>query len=320
MASTKIPPETLRTLRSSSRLINLSVLNALPTVALRARYLVENAFKGQHRSLLKGTSPEFADYRSYQVGDDLKRLDWRLYARSDRLAIKRYEDENQQATCLAIDLSGSLRYRSRPDLPTKLDLARTLLAALALLVRRQQDSLGLALLGDVSNRESDGILDFLPIRSSPAHHRALLARLESPPEPESLSLIRSLRRLATLLPRGSRIILVSDFYEDPDPLSAVLREYQAQRLELIGIQVLDPTEITFSMDDNGLFADLETGATLPVNSRAARAAYLQRFARFQNDLAEIFRETQARWITLRTDESPFPGLIACLQAIAPSSR
>jgi uncharacterized protein (DUF58 family) len=290
--------------------IDLDLMASLPSLPLRARYLVESFLTGRHRSPIKGTSPEFAEYSSYQPGDDLRRIDWRLYGRSDRLCVKKYEDENQLRVCLALDASASLRYASQPDLMTKADLARTVLAAVLLLARRQSDAVGLALLGDTEETADGGVVDFLRPSASLAQQHTLFSRLENPPVARSLDVGRALPRLAALLPRGGIVVLTSDFYCDLAELRNALQRYRSQRLDLVAVQVLDPMEIEFGEESRGRFVDLESGAYVPLDASSVRAGYLKRFGTFQQDLHELFREHGAELVTLRTDESPMTALAA----------
>jgi uncharacterized protein (DUF58 family) len=307
-----VTPAELEALTQPVAPIDLDLVASLPSLPLRARYLVESFLTGRHRSPIKGTSPEFAEYSTYQPGDELRRIDWRLYGRSDRLCVKKFEDENQLRACLALDVSASLRYASRPGLMTKLDLARTVLAAIALLARRQHDAVGLALLGETESNADAGVIDFLQPSASIAHHHAIVSRLESPPRARALALGQALPRLAALLPRGGLVVLVSDFYSDLRPLKEALRLFRSQRLELMAVQVLDPMELEFGADTAGRFVDLEHGTYLPINTAAARAGYLKRFHAFQSELQEIFREHGADLIPLRTDGNPLPALAAYL--------
>lgn len=305
-----VSSEMLETLRTSTAPIDLDLVVALRSLPLRARYLVESFMTGRHRSPIKGTAPEFAEYRAYQVGDELRRLDWRLYGRSDRLCVKQFEDENQMRTCLALDVSASLRYASRPGLLTKLDLARTVLAAIALLARRQHDAVGLALLGRTASALDEDVMDFLRPSASVAQHHMVFGRLEEPPAAGVLDLARALPRIAALLPRGGLVVLASDFYCDLAALQAAMGLFRSQRLELLGLQVLDPMEIDFAADATGRFVDLEEGEYLPINSAAARSGYLRRSGAFRDDLSELFREHGADLVTLRTDDNPLPALAA----------
>jgi uncharacterized protein (DUF58 family) len=292
--------------------IDLDLVASLPSLPLRARYLVESFLTGRHRSPIKGTSPEFAEYSTYQPGDELRRIDWRLYGRSDRLCVKKFEDENQLRVCLALDVSASLRYSSRPRLMTKLDLARTVLAAVALLARRQHDAVGLALLGETKSAADAGLIDYLQPSASVAHQHTIFSRLESPPEARQLALGRALPRLSSLLPRGGLVVVASDFYSDLGELKEALRLFHSQRLDLMGVQILDPMEVEFGDSTSGRFVDLEEGGFLPINAAAVRDGYLKRFGAFQTELREAFREHGADFVTLRTDANPLPALAAYL--------
>jgi uncharacterized protein (DUF58 family) len=305
-----VKPHELQALTQPVSPIDLDLVVSLPSLPLRARYLVESFLTGRHRSPIKGTSPEFAEYSTYQPGDELRRIDWRLYGRSDRLCVKKFEDENQLRVCLALDTSASLRYASRPGLMSKFDLARTVLAAIALLARRQHDAVGLALLGETASPADAGVMDYLSPSASVANHHTIFSRLESPPEARFLALGQALPRLAALLPRGGLVIVVSDFYSDLGELKEALRLFHSQRLDLMGVQVLDPMEVEFGTDTSGRFVDLEQGTYLPINSAASRAGYLKRFNAFQTDLQETFREHGADLVSLRTDGNPLPALAA----------
>lgn len=308
----QLPVHELDAMARRTAPIDIEMMASLPSLPLRARYLVESFLTGRHRSPIKGTAPEFAEYRTYQVGDELRRIDWRLYGRSDRLCVKQFEDENQLRACLALDLSASLRYGSRAGLLTKLDAARTLLAAIALLARRQNDAVGLALLGDTASKADAGLIDFLRPGASHAHHHTLFSRLETPPRARSVPLGPALRRVASLLPGGGLVVVASDFYAEAAELESTLRLFRSQRLELIGLQVLDPMEIELCDDDAGRFVDLEDGSFLPLNTAAARKGYVERFAAFRSQLTEMFRDNGAELVLMRTDANPLPALAAYL--------
>jgi uncharacterized protein (DUF58 family) len=289
--------------------IDIDLVASLPTLPLRAKYLVESFVTGRHRSPIKGTAPEFAEYRSYQPGDDLRRIDWRLYGRFDRLSVKQFEDENQLRVTLAFDLSASLRYASRPGLLTKADFARTVLAAMTMLARKQHDAVGLALLGETPE---GSLFDYLRASASPAQQHAVFRRLDEPPQTRAVDLVDGLRRLGSLLPRGGLVVVASDFYADLAALADVLQFLRSQRVEVIGLQVLDPMEIDFGTNAAGFFVDLETGARVPLNTAACRHGYLERFGAFQRELADCFRRQEADLVRLRTDDNPLVALAAYL--------
>lgn len=262
---------------------------------------------GRHRSPLKGTSPEFAEYRAYQPGDDLRRVDWRLYGRTDRLQTKQFEDENQLRVSLVLDVSSSLRYASRPGFFTKIDYARTVLAAVALLARRQHDAVGLAFVGE-GDAADKGLVGFLRPGSSVQHHYDIFNQLDTPPAARGSATVAGLKRLARLLPGGGLVVVASDFYEDVAELESMLAMFRLERLEMLGLQVLDPMEIEFADAKAGQFVDLESGEHLPLNARAVRKGYLERFTAHRNSLMECCREYGADLLPMRTDAHPLDAL------------
>ena len=287
--------------------IPLRRLMRIASVPLRARFLVESFLTGRHRSPIKGTSPEFAEYRSYQSGDNIRHIDWRLFARSDRLGVKQFEDESQMRLCLALDTSASLRYASRPEVPSKFDHARTLLGAVALLARRQHDAVGLACLA-----ETPDAAEYLRPGSSASHYQTVLRRLDLPPVRRAVSLDAGLSALAPILSRGTIVVLASDFYTEVPGFEAALALLRAHEVEVIGFQVLDPMEVDFDLKLAGRFVDLEEGTRLPLNAVACRAGYLERFGRHQRELLDAFRRQRCDLILQRTDANPFLALSAYL--------
>ncbi len=281
--------------------LDMALLAELPDLALQARYMVEGFLSGLHRSPQKGSSVEFAEYRAYQPGDDLRRVDWRLYGRADRLHVKQYEEETQLRVFVVLDTSASMDFRSPGALLRKIEYARITLAALGLLAQRQRDAVGLALAGE-------GLKDFLRARSSPAHWRAFVARLEGVIPGGPTSLADALESLAELIPPRSLVVIASDFYEEADRLSAALQRLRYDHHDLIGLHVLDPVEIDFDLDDHGTFVDAESGGRLKLDAPAVRQGYLERFGKFCVELDESFRSLGGESVRLRTDQSPTTAL------------
>lgn len=287
--------------RARGEVLDLSLLADLPTLELRARCLMDGFLNGHHRSPRKGFSIEFAEYRNYQLGDDLRRVDWRLYGRTERLHVKQYEEETQLRVFLVLDRSASMNYRSRPELQSKLQFAKMILASLSLLAHRQQDAFGLASMGEAS-------LDFLPARSSLPHWRNCLGKLEDFQPGGTASLAETLTTLADLLPRRSMVIIAGDFYEDPEALEGALRRLHYDRHELIGLHILDPFEIDLADDLQGTFTDLETGQRLDLDAEAVRAGYLERFSKFRGEVENLFHGMGGDYAMFRTDEAPVSSL------------
>jgi uncharacterized protein (DUF58 family) len=281
--------------------LDMTLLSELPDLELQARYMVEGFISGQHRSPQKGSSVEFAEYRAYHPGDDLRRVDWRLYGRTDRLYVKRREEETQLRVYVVLDISASMDFKSDGALFRKIEFARILLAALGLLAQRQRDAVGLALAGTE-------LQDYLKARSSPAHWRLFISRLEAFKPGGTTSLAASLESLAELVPPRSMIVIASDFYEDMVRLGSALRRLRYDHHDLVGLHVLDPVEVDFELDERGFFVDAETGSRVRMDATAVRQGYLKRFGKFCADLDEMFRVLGGDSVRLRTDRPPMAAL------------
>jgi uncharacterized protein (DUF58 family) len=282
--------------------LDLGLLYDLPSLELRARFVMDGFLAGLHRSPRKGSSVEFAEYRSYQLGDDLRRIDWRLYARTDRLNIKQCEHETQLRVALVFDTSASMAYSSQPEAHlTKIDYARTLLAAIGLLALRQGDAFGLSIVGK-------GLSDYLKPKSSPTHWRTMLAKLDAMKTGGGTGLMTGVESLADLLPSRSLVVIASDFYGDTGKLRHVLRRLRFDRHEVIALQILDPMEIDFHIDANGMFIDSESGRGLVIDAAAAREGYLRRIREFLANIATTVREEGGDYLLARTDASPAAAL------------
>lgn len=286
---------------AQSPAIDLKLLAELPALPLKARYLVEGYLNGQHRSPLKGHSVEFAEYRAYQPGDDLRHLDWRYYGRSDRLCVKRFEEETQLRVILLLDASLSMDFRSPAAAMTKLDYARVVLAALANLVRRQHDAAGVGIL-------RHDLMAYLPARSSMSHLHDVVTRLGGEPAEGKCDAGFALNTLASVLKRRAMVVIASDFYEETPALIQALQRLRYSGHEVIGFQVLDPLEIDFTPAEAGQYRDAETGVRFPVSPEEVRKAYLAQFREFQARISETFREAGGDYVALRTDEPPIRAL------------
>jgi uncharacterized protein (DUF58 family) len=282
--------------------LDLALLHDLPSLELRARYLMDGFLMGMHRSPKKGFSVEFAEYRPYQLGDDLRRIDWRLYGRSDRLNVKQYEQETQLRVLLVLDTSASMAYASRPEAwLRKIDFARTVLAAVGLLALRQCDAFGLAVIG------SD-LDEYLKPKASKSHWQTALGRMDGLRTGGPTGLAKGLTTLAEILPQRSLVVVASDFYEETAALNAALRRLRFDRHELVAFHTLDPVEIDLSEDWNGTFIDAETGQKLILDATAVRRGYVARFQKFLAQTQTSFLDQAGDDSRLRTDANPMTAL------------
>ncbi len=257
---------------AATRFILPHVLARLSGLELLARAVVEGFIAGLHRSPYKGFSVDFMQYRPYMPGDDLRRVDWKVYARTDRTLVKEFEGETNTRVHLLLDGSRSMSYQSGAI--TKLDYARYLVAALAYLAIRQRDAAGLTLF-------DEDIQERLEARSSKGHLLTLLTMLDKVEAGAGTSFDKPLHTIAEQQERRSFIVVVSDLLSDSAALIDALRHFRFCGHEVLIIHVLDPQEVHFDFEDVMHVEDLETGTKLLVEGRSARAVYQKNFQRHQ---------------------------------------
>lgn len=291
------------------RPLDLGELAALGALPLRARRLADALGAGGHRSRRKGASVEFADYRDYQLGDDLRRVDWRLFARTDRLHIRETHEETPLRVILLLDVSPSMAYASRPGLLSKLDYARMVLGALALLTRRQRDAVGAALL-------AEDVVKWLPPSSAPLRRQTVWSLLDTPPPGTGTNLAAALGRLLDLAPRRCLFVLASDFYEEPGKLAGAIRRLRHERHDLLALQIADPAEADFDFADPSVFFDIETGSQVALDPAASARTYRARFEAHRQATHEALAEHGFDHLFVRTDTLPLDPLRAHLAARA----
>lgn len=285
--------------------LDAHALAALQTLPLRARMLVESGGIGFHRSPRRGADVEFADYRDYQLGDDLKRIDWRLYARTDRLHVRRSHADTPMRLVLLLDTSRSMAYAGAKTRLSKLDYARALLGALALLARRQRDACGAGLL-------DEDLARWLPPGSAVARMEAVWALLDTPLPGRGTQLPQALDQVLSVAPRHCLFVLAGDFYVEPELLAPVLKRLRGEDHELIALRVLDPVEIEFNFSQPGEFFDIETGDRVVADPAVASRGYREAFGRHAGLLEETITAQGGDFLSLRTDTLPLEGLRAYL--------
>jgi uncharacterized protein (DUF58 family) len=250
----------------ASRFLAPEVLARIGTLELLARTVVEGFVSGLHRSPYLGRSVDFAEHRAYMPGDDIRRIDWRLFGRTDRFYLKEFEADSNTDLIQVLDVSASMRFTSHAV--TKLDYARYLVACLAYLARKQRDRVGLVTF------DAD-VVDFVP--PSAKHLPVLLHTLDRLDEPTTLprtgGLAKPLSRTAEALHRRSLIVVVSDLYEDPRAVLDAVALLSHRGGDIMVFHVLDPAEIDFPFDQAANYQDLESGERIPVVPEQVRERY-----------------------------------------------
>jgi uncharacterized protein (DUF58 family) len=280
----------------SSRSFDPRLLAALPGLQLKARYVMEGFLSGVHGSPFHGLSVEFSEYRDYQPGDDPRRIDWRFFARTDRLCVKRFEQETNARCYLACDTSASMAYRGTRAWGTKMDAARVLCAALGSLLLRQNDAVGCLGLADASLR-------FLPPSRIPGQLGRLLGRIQGFVPGGGAALESLLTQASRLLHRRSLVLVASDLLE---PSEAVERAFERLRFdghECLVLQVLDPDELDFPFAEGTILEDLETGSRRETRP-GARERYRRRFGEAMEGWRSLFSRLEVPHTVVRTDEDP----------------
>ncbi|WP_226895181.1 DUF58 domain-containing protein [Luteolibacter marinus] len=276
-----------------TRFLEPSALMRIRSLELRARIVVEGFRSGLHRSPYHGFSAEFSEYRQYVAGDDIRHIDWRVYARSDRYYVKKYEDETNLRCQLLVDGSRSMAYGSDP-LVTKHRYAATLAATLAYFLTGQGDAVGVT-------RFDDQIRGYLPARNRPGHLRRLMLDLEQAPEGRATSFGGPLERVAQMHDRRGMFILFSDLLAPLDDLKRELQLLRARGHEVLVFRVLDRREIDFDFDRSARFTDLESGRDHFIDPGRARSGYLERFGAHEAELREICQQSGIDLVVAPTD-------------------
>ena len=262
------------------------------SLELRARAVVEGFFAGLHRSPYHGFSVEFTEYRQYVPGDDPRRLDWRLYARSDRYFVKQYEDETNLRCHLVVDNSRSMAFGSLEY--SKADYAKTLCATLGYFLHTQRDAVGLVLV-------DEKIDAFIPARHRTGQFRRIVHALERPPAGRSTQINDSLEQVAQRVHKRGVIVLVSDFLAPLDSLSTHLTYLGARGHDIIAFQVLDPAELSFELGEPTLLRDMESGREVFVDPDQSRAAYQEKLGDHLRTLESIALERGVALHRVTTD-------------------
>jgi uncharacterized protein (DUF58 family) len=288
-----------------------SELKALRSLDFRARYLVEGYMSGIHQSPFHGSSVEFSEYRAYQPGDDLRRVDWRLYARVDRLYLKRYEHETEARCYLVCDASASMSYCGTRAWASKAVHSQTIAAAMAWLLLKQKDPVGLAAFSESPDGRQ---LTYLAPSRQSSQLGQLLSHLNGIGVGGGAQLPALLEDCLRIIRRRSIILLFSDLLEPSAALERILKRLRFHGHEVIVFQTLDPDELDFPFADSGIFLDPETGVRRQVSPSKARSHYLERFGAFMKAHEEMFASLEISHRLFRTDENPGPALAQFLSA------
>jgi len=289
----------------SSTLSDPARFAELQGLELKARLIVEGYLAGSHRSPYRGFSVEFAEHREYVPGDDLRYVDWKVFGKSDRFYLKQYNEETNFSCMVLVDTSESMTYRSDDVPSSKLDYAQWTAAALAYLIIRQRDAVGVATFDET-------IRQFIRPGSTATQWREVCRVLETAPTTGKSAVGTALHELAERLIRRGIVIAISDFFDDFDTLARGLKHLHFRRHDVLLLQVVDPAEIEFPFDSPTLFRGLEAWRDLMTDPRGIRRQYQTEFQRHLAQLKGLARELGFDYALLRTDQPLGPSLAAVL--------
>lgn len=285
----------------------------LEGLELKARLIVEGGLTGAHRSPFRGFSVEFAEHREYVTGDDLRYVDWKVFGKSDRIYLKQYHEETDFSCTILFDASESMAYRSQQAMVSKLEYARWIAAALAYLIIRQHDAVGLATF-------DSRLREFLRPAGVASRFRETCRLLEETTGHGESAIGEMIQSLAERLTRRGVVVIISDFFDDLVSLERGLRHLAFRRHDTLLLQILDPAEIEFPFDEPTRFEGLEGLGNLTSNPRSIRQRYLNELQKHQAGLRGLARELHFDSAVLRTDQLPAKALASLLNGRQRRSR
>lgn len=278
-----------------ARFLDPELLARIGSLELLARAVVEGFMSGLHRSPFTGFSTEFTEYRQYNPGDDLRYLDWRLLGRTDRYFIKKYRADTNTQCHILIDTSASMNYAHATSV-TKLQYAQFLAGSLAYLLNRQQDAVGLVAF-------SRDVHTHVPARNRIGHMRTIFGTLSMLEPAGETRLAESLHKLAEILTRRGIVVLISDFYDQPDSLKEAFQHLRFKGHDLVAFHVLDQNELDFKFDDQVLlFEDAETLEQMPVLPDVVMNGYRERMRRHVEEMRECAAANHVDYELLTTKQ------------------
>ena len=266
----------------------------LNSMSLRARLVVEGYIIGHHRSPYHGFSVEFAEHRSYGPGDEIKHIDWKLFGKTDRLYVKRYEEETNLRAHIILDTSKSMIYSSAEV--SKLSYANSLAASLSYLMINQQDAVGIA-------KFSEKIDTFIPPKARPSHLNLILSQLDDKDSGNDTQIGMVLHELADRIKKRGMVILISDLLDKPENIMKGLKHFRHQNQEVIVFHIQDRKESEFDFDTRTKFFDMETGEEIVTEPWHIRSSYNELISKLESNYKSNCRQNLIDYVPLFTDQS-----------------
>ena len=252
------------------------VIAKISGIELKARLVVEGFITGLHRSPYHGFSIEFAEHRAYRPGDETRNIDWKVFARTNRYYVKQFEEETNLRSMIAIDTSASMNYASKGSI-TKFEYAIYLSAALAMLMNRQRDAVGLA-------TYDTEVRTLMPSNSKSSYIGQILKTLAATKPSNETHTASALDELAERIHRRGLVVIISDFLDDKESVLNALKHFRHRNHEVAAFQLLDKRELDFNFGHSAKFKDMETGAELVTQPYQIKKAYSKLVKDYTNDI------------------------------------
>ena len=285
-----------------------ALLARLGPLQVRARKVMEGVLTGLHKSPHHGQSVEFSEHKEYAPGDEIRHIDWRAFAKLDKYYVKRFEMETNLRALLVVDCSGSMAYGR--GAMTKLQYAAVCAGALAYLLSRQGDQVGLCIAGDAGIAE--GVRDFLPLASSPTHVQVLLRMLESAQGKGPTLLPAALDYAAEKAGRRALVIVLSDLFDATERSIPALKMLRSRRHDVLLLQTLDREELDFPFDDPTRFLSMEDDRQIEAQPRQIRESYLSELRAFLESTRKELARADVEVEQIPTDSAPDRVLLKLL--------
>lgn len=277
-----------------NNLLDPSVLSRLMHLPLSARFPMEGTVSGHHKSPHRGSSVEFAEYRNYVPGDDIRRLDWRVFGRTDRFYLKEFEAETNLRCYFVLDCSGSMGFSKAGQ--SKLEYAKKIIATLAYLTLHEGDAIGLICVGEKALIE-------IPPRRNPAHLKLILDTIQNAKPHGETGLVAVMHDLAEKIRRRAVVIVLSDFFCEPAPLMSCFQHLRFQKHDLALFHLLDRAEVMFQFDRPMRFVDMENNFSLVTEPAGIRDEYLRQLNLFLEQMRAGAHEFGVEYRRVITDEN-----------------
>lgn len=276
------------------------VLARLAPLSLHARFPMLGNVSGRHRSPIRGSSLEFAAYREYAPGDDLRRLDWRVHGRSDRYYVKQFEADTNLRLCVVVDTSGSMRYSAGGM--SKLDYAKRLAGTLAYLAANQGDAVGLYCAGA-------GIAHHIDPKRNATHLGTVLDELAMLKGSGETGLVEALHEAAEKVPQRALFVIISDLFVNPEELGEAFQHLRFRKHDASVFHLLERREIDFEFDRPIRFVDLEGGASILADPTMIAQQYRTALHNYLENLTEVVREARVDYHRVALEE-PYGDVLA----------